>query len=124
MHAETIEEYPFSTNPAIDFDLPEWNNPKNLFASYLVYLAKSDADLRGLLLLAGLITSSTAIECILTWGTLYKILDSVKRYSISNGFDINNFADMSVVNQFTAASARSAARTRPARQVPKANGLR
>ena len=103
VYAETIEEFPFSTNPAIDSGLLGWNNPKTGFASYLVYLAKSDADLRSLLFLAGLITSGSAIECILTWGTLYKILDSVRHYSKSNGLEIENFADMSRINEFTAA---------------------
>jgi hypothetical protein len=103
VYAEVIEDFPFSTNPAIDSGMPEWNKPQNLFASYLVYLAKSDSDLRCLLFLAGLITSSSAIECILTWGTLYKILDSVRHISKRDGLAIESFADMSRVNEFTAA---------------------
>jgi hypothetical protein len=103
VYAETIEEYPFSKNPAIDSGLHEWNNPKNRFASYLVNLAKSDPALLSLFFLAGLVTSGSAIECILTWGTLYKILDSVRYYSQSNRLDIDSFADKSRINEFTAA---------------------
>lgn len=103
VYAETIEELPFSTNPAIDSSLSEWNNPKKRLASYLVNLSKFDADLRGILFLVGLISSNSTIESILTWGTLYKILDSIKHYSKINELQINTFADMARIKEFTAA---------------------
>jgi hypothetical protein len=103
VYAQSIEEFPFSNNPEIDANLPEWNQPKNQFVSYLVNLSKSDADLRGILFLIGLISSNSPIESILTWGTLYKILDSVKHHSKINGFQIDNFVDMARINEFTAA---------------------
>lgn len=103
VYASTIEECPFNLNSAADVNLPDWNNPKNRFPSYLVNLSKTDADLRGILFLVGLISSNSPVENILTWGTLYKILDSVKCYSKIYNFKIENYADISRINEFTAA---------------------
>jgi hypothetical protein len=103
VYAHTIEENPFSTDPAIDENLPDWNSPKKKYSSYLVNLSKHDPELRGLLFLVGLISSNSPIESILTWGTLYKILDSVKHYSQSNNFRLESFADQGRIEEFKAA---------------------
>ncbi len=100
---ETIEELPFNINSTINNNRSEWNKPKECSTSHLVYLAKIDPDLRTLLFLVGLISSNSPIECILTWGTLYKVLDTVKHLSKSISLEIDNFADKSRINEFTSA---------------------
>lgn len=103
VYAKIIEENPFSNNPEIDQDLSRWNNPKNRYPSYLLNLSKADADLRGLLFLVGLISQNSPIESILTWGTLYKILDTVRHHSKALKLPFDQFADKQKVNAFTAA---------------------
>ena len=103
VHADTIEDCPFRLNPVIDTNLVECIKTKKCFASVLINLSRTDTDLRQILFLIGLISSNSPIERILTWGTLYKILDSVRHHSKINGLKINNLADMDRIDEFTAA---------------------
>ena len=101
-----IEEMPFSLNPAIDriarIDV------KSDFTAWLLNYSKNDADLRGLLFLVGIITTNTTMEKILTWGTLYKILDTIRHLSKQCGFNIDNFAPSTEIERFTIACNKSA----------------
>jgi hypothetical protein len=100
VNPKNIEEDPFSQNPKIDH---EQNNSKCSYSAYLLNLSKSDADLRFLLFLVGLISTNSPLECILTWGTLYKILDTVRHHSKVLNLSINKFSDNQKINAFTAA---------------------
>ncbi|MGR2661451.1 hypothetical protein [Chromobacterium haemolyticum] len=101
--AQQIEEDPFSRNPRIDQVHTRYENPRQRYPSYLLYLCKRDPDLRDLLFLLGLISTCTTLEKVLTWGTLYKILDSVKHHAKSIGAAIDTFADPEQLSLFTAA---------------------
>ncbi|MNK06855.1 hypothetical protein D3C87_247580 [compost metagenome] len=101
-----IEEVPFSSNPAIDriarIDV------KSDFTAWLLNSSKNDADLRGLVFLLGIITTNTTMEKILTWGTLYKILDTIRHLSKQCSFNIDNFAPSVEIERFTLACNKSA----------------
>lgn len=103
VYAKTIEENPFTRNSAINHGLIGWNNQRNRCPSQLLNLSKADGDLRALLFLAGLVSTNSPIECILTWGTLYKILDTVRHHSKLLQLEVEVFADKQKINAFTAA---------------------
>jgi hypothetical protein len=103
VYARVIEEDPFSRNPAIDQDLSGWNNPKSRYPSCLLNLSKADSDLRALLFLVGLVSTNSPLECVLTWSTLYKILDTVRHHSKELKLSVEEFAEKHKVNAFTAA---------------------
>lgn len=103
IYADAIEECPFDLDPAIDDELPPWNKPDSNLPALLLNRAKTDSALRSVLFLAGLISTNSATENILTWSTLYKILDSVKHYAREYSLPYESFADQQRVNQFTAA---------------------
>ena len=102
VYAKTIEENPFSENLEIDH-FPECNSPRNRYPSHLLNLSKSDSDLRYLLFLVGLVSKNSPIESILTWGTLYKILDTVRHHVIALQLPFDQLADRQKINAFTAA---------------------
>lgn len=101
VEASVIEENPFSNNPEIDLQ------SQADFKSYLPYrifhLCKIDSDLRGLIFLTGLISINSPLARILTWGTLYKIYDTVKYLSKERNLDFATFASTDDLNRFTAA---------------------
>jgi len=103
IYAEDIEENPFSQNPELDKDHSVYDNPRKNYSSYLFNLAKIDPNLRGILFLLGLISTNSTIEKILTWGTLYKIFDSVKYHSKKIGIPIDKLVDVSKLESFKAA---------------------
>ncbi|PTU63979.1 hypothetical protein DB032_03130 [Chromobacterium sp. Panama] len=101
--AHRIEEDPFSRNPRIDQIHTRYEDPRQRYPSYLLYLAKRDPCLRDLLFLLGLISTNTTLEKVLAWSTLYKILDSVKHYAKEIDAGIDAFADPEQLSLFTAA---------------------
>ncbi len=103
VYANIIEEDPFYRNSAIDRDLSGWNNPKTRCPSHLLNLSKADSDLRALLFLVGLVSKNSPLECILAWGTLYKILDTVRYHSKPLQLSLEEFSDINKINAFTAA---------------------
>lgn len=102
VYAKVIEENPFSRNLEIDH-FPDWNNPKNKYPSHLLNVSKIDSDLRALLFLVGLVSKNSPIECILTWGTLYKIFETVKYHSKVLKLQFDQFADQQKTKAFTSA---------------------
>ena len=100
---DIIEEYPFNNDLLIDQFKHPLDNPKKSFASYLLHLSRQSTELRTLLFLSGLISTNSTIEKILTWSTLYKILDCVKHYSLKEDFDVNSFVDNTRLEMFTTA---------------------
>jgi hypothetical protein len=101
--AKAIEENPFSQNPGTHEVTADWSNPRGRYASRLLHLSKADTDLRALLFLVGLVAIGTPAECILTWGTLYKIYDTVAHHSRLLLLSVGNFADTNQVEAFRAA---------------------
>lgn len=101
--ADSIEEYPFSRNPQIDQFRPAHDDPRTYFPSYLLYLSRQSDELRSLLFLCGLISKNSPLETILTWSTLYKIMDCVRHYSNLAGISMNDIVSPTELNKFTAA---------------------
>jgi len=101
--ASNIEDNPFSQNADIDkHEHEEWP-AKGRFSSRILNLCKKDEALRFLLFQVGLISINSSLEKIMTWGTLYKIYDSVKFHAKKNGYQFASLGDAKRINQFTAA---------------------
>lgn len=101
--AEIIEEEPFRKNTQTDKELIECNNIRSRYSAYLLCLSKTDRDLRSLLFLVGLVSKNSPIDSILTWNTLYKILDTVKYHVKALHLSLGEFVDQQKVEEFTAA---------------------
>lgn len=103
VYASNIENNPFSLNPLIDLGQHPSIPAKGKFSSYILNICKKDEVLRSLVFHVGLISLNNPFEQIMTWGTLYKIYDSVKHHSRRNGYDFSSLADESRLKDFTAA---------------------
>ncbi|RZU99720.1 hypothetical protein [Spiribacter vilamensis] len=103
VYARSIEENPFSESSVIDEGLGYCKNPKVKFSAHLLYLAKTDEDLRTLLFLVGLVSTESPIESILTWNTLYRIVDTVKNNAKYLNCSLEEFADKNKIKAFKAA---------------------
>lgn len=100
--ASEIEEYPFDyTKDFYDQSCFKYTNtPLDVV---LFDLAKIDTTIRVLLFLAGLINSPNSFEdSILSWGTLYKIYDTVNHGCKESGIDINALIPKTKINALTA----------------------
>ncbi len=103
VHASNIENEPFSKNADIDKYEHKAFPAKDRLSSYILNLCKKDKALRSLIFQIGLISLDTSLETIMTWGTLYKIYDSVRFYSKQNDYNFSSMADPNRIKQFTAA---------------------
>lgn len=102
--AKSIEEEPFSDKlQKIDSVLHDFEKNKTQYSAYLLSLSKIDGELRSLLFLVGMVSRNSPIENILSWGTLYKILDTVKYHAKNLDIPLSQLADQQKVNAFTAA---------------------
>ena len=101
--ASEIEEYPFEHNP--DFYDKSCFTYTNTSLDNVIYdLTKIDSIIRTLLFLAGLISRPNSFEdSILSWGTLYKIYDTVNYGCKQEGIDINTLIPKKKINALTAA---------------------
>lgn len=101
--ASEIEEYPFEHNA--DFYDKSCFKYTNTSLDNVIYdLTKIDSTIRTLLFLAGLISHPNGFEdSILSWGTLYKIYDTVNYGCKEAEIDINTLIPKSKLNAFTAA---------------------
>lgn len=101
--ADTLEDYPFSKNPMIDgFLNSRYGKPERHCVSYLVFYSKRLEAVRMLLFQAGLISTYTLEGKVLTWGTLYKMLDTIKFYSKEINCDVGDFVkNKSDIKRFT-----------------------
>ena len=102
-YANKIEEYPFENISVWRENRPAWDDPKNNFSTHLLAAAKVDSDIRTLVFLVGLISKNSPLESILTWGTLYKILDCIRHYAKGIGMSAEDFSSKEGINRFTAA---------------------
>lgn len=98
-----VEEYPFKPWSEKAPRPTGRRDPKHRLSSYLLYLSKSDDAVRNILFLVGMLSTNTPIERILSWGTLYRILDCVKTYARDAALDLSAFADKEDIKRFTAA---------------------
>ena len=100
--ASEIEEYPFDHNPEFyDQSCLKFSNPLDVV---LFDLTKIDTIIRTLLFLAGLISRKNGFEdTILSWGTLYKIYDTVNYGCKQEGIDINTLIPKAKIKALTAA---------------------
>jgi hypothetical protein len=103
VHASNIENDPFSHNPKIDQGECPAFPAKGRLSSRILNLCKKDEALRFLVFQVGLISLNNSLETIMTWGTLYKIYDSVKYHAKLNKYDFGSLTDAKRINQFTAA---------------------
>ncbi|AQT60652.1 hypothetical protein B0D95_11615 [Cellvibrio sp. PSBB023] len=103
VHAANIENNPFSQNADIDKYEHEATPASGRLSSRIFNLCKKDEVLRSLIFQVGLISLNSSLETIMTWGTLYKIYDSVKYHSKKNNYDFLKLGDPGRINQFTAA---------------------
>lgn len=108
LHASNIEEYPFSKNFEIDNTQHQLSKAQDYLPSHIFNLCKKDDAIRSIAFQIGLISIQNTLETIMTWGTLYKVYDSVKHYSRIYKYDFEYFTDVRKLNQFTAACNNSA----------------
>jgi len=101
--ASEIEEYPFDHNE--DFYDKSCFTYTNTSLDNVIYdLTKIDSTIRTLLFLAGLISHPNGFEdSILSWGTLYKIYDTVSYGCKEADIDINTLILKSKIKALTAA---------------------
>lgn len=103
VYADFLEEYPFSKNPDIDHCFAKHSRPEKTFTSLLFHKSKTHEALRILLFQAGLISVKDSNNRIITWGTLYKMNETIKYFSYKNNISYDNLQDQSKINDFTAA---------------------
>ena len=100
--ASDIEEYPFEYNEDF-YDKSCFKYTNTSLDSVLFDLTKIDNTIRVLLFLAGLISHPNSFEdSILSWGTLYKIYDTVNHGCKESGIDINTLIPKSKIKALTA----------------------
>jgi hypothetical protein len=95
----SFDEYPFNSDPAIDRDVVYIGNR---LAAKLINLAKRDDAIRTLLFLFGMVRLNSPFEKMVSWGTLYRILDTVKYYAKEGKLACAKLDDKRV-KEFTAA---------------------
>lgn len=100
--ASEIEEYPFEYNEDF-YDKSCFKYKDTPLDTVLFELAKIDPIIRTLLFLAGLITPTNSFEdSILSWGTLYKIYDTVDYGCKESGINIYTLVPKTKLKAFTA----------------------
>ena len=100
--ASEIEEYPFDYNEDF-YDDSCFKYTDTSLDSVLFDLTKIDTTIRVLLFLAGLISRPNSFEdSILSWGTLYKIYDTVSYGCKDADIDINTLIPKTKIKAFTA----------------------
>lgn len=114
-----IEEYPFM-DPSIALPTSHAGYER-LFASRLISVSKVDEDVRSTLFFAGMLSIDTPKERILSWATLYRMVDASRFIAKRLGLKYEEFVDERRLNQFTAACNNMAVLGLEARHGPSAN---
>lgn len=102
IYADSIEEYPFEGNEDNNLASPGFIFPCDL-DSLLFTASKIDHVIRALLFQAGMIRTYNTFDKILTWNTLYKIVDTVKYGCHEIGITVNSLIDEDSLERFTSA---------------------
>lgn len=103
VHASNIENDPFSHNSKIDHGEYSAFPAHGWLSSRILNLCKKDEALRFLVFQVGLISLNNSLETIMTWGTLYKIYDSVRYHANLNNYDFESLTNVKRIKLFTAA---------------------
>lgn len=116
-----IEDDPF------DKGVPNSAVPRSNFAAFLLSKSRSNPKVRMLLLMLGLITTRSIEERILAWGTLYKVLETLKSLCSDANIRFDSLADEKRIEKFTAACNNMSvlgvfARHGPSKKPPPAAG--
>ena len=99
---DTIEEYPFENNE--EYYLANKNLPLEADLDVMLFgIAKFDYIIRTLLFQAGFIYNNGIHDKILTWNTLYKMVDTIKFGCKEEDIDFEEMIDKNSLNRFTAA---------------------
>ena len=101
--SDTIEEYPFNNDESY-YIIQENRNlsEKDSLGSMLFSISKFDSIIRNLLFQAGLIFNNGINDKILTWNTLYKMVDTIKAGCKDINLDYKTLIDESSLEKFTA----------------------
>lgn len=94
-----FEVNPFVAQPARG---PMVRHPVDA-ASMILNQSTHDSSLRQLLFLCGLISDDSPASRILSWGTLYRILDTLKFLAKDTAIDFKSLVDAEKIERFTAA---------------------
>lgn len=100
--SDSIEEYPFEYNEEHYLQNPNIKLPADL-DSVLFGVAKINFVVRTLLFQAGVIFNNGVLDKILTWNTLYKMVDTIRHGCKEIGVDINDFIESKDLERFTSA---------------------
>ena len=102
--SDTIEEYPFHNDESYYLINENRNLPKKAdLDSMLFSISKFDFIIRTLLFQAGLIFNNGINDKILTWNTLYKMVDTIKAGCSDINLDYKTLIDETSLEKFTAA---------------------
>ncbi len=102
--SDTIEEYPFHNSESYYIINKNRNLPKKAdLDSMLFSISKFDFIIRTLLFQAGLIFNNGINDKILTWNTLYKMVDTIKAGCSDINLDYKTLIDETSLEKFTAA---------------------
>lgn len=102
IHSDSIEEYPFNGDEEENLTSPDFALPCDL-DSLLFTASKIDHVIRALLFQAGMIRTYNTFDKILTWNTLYKIVDTVKYGCREISIAIDTLIDEDSLERFTSA---------------------
>jgi hypothetical protein len=101
---DSIEEYPFENDEDFYIKKENRNLPKKADLDVMLFsISKFDYIIRTLLYQAGIIFNNGINEKILTWTTLYKMVDTIKVGCKEITIDYKTFIDETALERFTAA---------------------
>lgn len=101
---DTIEEYPFENDEEFYLIKENRNLPKRADLDAMLFsISKFDYIVRTLLFQAGVIFNNGINDKILTWNTLYKMVDTVKAGCKDIGIDYKILIEEASLEKFTAA---------------------
>jgi hypothetical protein len=101
---DSIEEYPFENDESFYIQEENRNLPKRADLDVMLFsISKFDYIIRTLLYQAGVIFNNGINEKILTWTTLYKMVDTIKVGCKEVGVDYKTLIDEVALERFTAA---------------------
>ena len=100
--SDSIEEYPFLHNEEYYKNNPKIKLPST-FNATLFNISKIDFVIRTLLFQAGVISNNSFTDKILTWNTLYKIVDTIRYGSKEIDITLESLINLKDLERFTSA---------------------
>jgi hypothetical protein len=96
----SIEESPFADSIEEVFTSEQM---RSHWPSRILHASKTDLTARSLAFLSGMISTSSSLECIATWSTLYKMRDTIRTGCDELSVEPEKLCDIKQVEAFTAA---------------------